>query len=338
MIKIRVPGKIHLVGEHSVVYGEPAIIAALDRHVSVEIRTASAIFINGKEFDIDETKRFSQRIEELWQRCMKNCDFSELSSIMKSDNNFIRASAGYMLDSLQPEEGVKIDIKSDIPRGAGMGSSAAISVAIVASFSSLFKNEFNRQKINSAAFELERFLHGTPSGGDNSACCFGGFLWFRKGENSIEMKNLGTKDSGIFDNFIVANTGIPKLSTCELVQNVRRTDPSIRDPVIKDLGKITSLMKEALEEGDSKRIVNLINRTWDNLSKLGLSTPNADSLISKIRKAGGAAKLCGACGGGTLLAYHEDVDMIRKLVNEAGYQPARIKLGVEGVTTETVSP
>jgi mevalonate kinase len=93
-------------------------------------------------------------------------------------------------------------------------------------------------------------------------------------------------------------------------------------------------MRKSLREKDFPRVKQLINLTWSNLSDLGLSIPEADDLIAKIGEIGGASKLCGACGGGILLAYHEDKKALKKVIRDAGYQPFETELGAEGVRVE----
>ena len=92
--------------------------------------------------------------------------------------------------------------------------------------------------------------------------------------------------------------------------------------------------RKALRERDFGRVKQLINLTWSNLHDLGLSIPEADDLIGKIGRIGGAAKLCGACGGGIMLACHENKEALKKVISDEGYTPWETELGAEGVRIE----
>ncbi|MDI6721606.1 MAG: hypothetical protein QMD85_04400, partial [Candidatus Aenigmarchaeota archaeon] len=183
------------------------------------------------------------------------------------------------------------------------------------------------------AYELEKIIHGTPSGGDNSASCFGGLVWFQKSNPNIIMP-LKNEISYKLENFVLVNSGPPEKNTGELIQHVRDLSERIRNPIIKEIGKMTHEMKEVLKRKDFSRMKEIINKTQKNLSKLGISTKNIDEITSAVRGMGGAAKLCGAGGGGIVLAYHEDKDQLLRTIKDLGYDTIETELGAEGVRVE----
>ncbi|MEM5812453.1 MAG: mevalonate kinase [Candidatus Aenigmatarchaeota archaeon] len=343
-VKVSAPGKVHLVGEHAVVYGEPAIMAAvgLRTYVDAERERGSVIVEDFQrkfkaKWDLKGVLDFSEEARKIWESGAgkKPADFSGLFSFVKGDD-FKKAVIGTTLSKLGIMEGVKVRITSEIPTGSGLGSSSALSVAIVKAVSEAYGKKLPLEKINEIAFGCEQLAHGMPSGGDNSTCCFGGLIWFQKDikTGKFIIKSLRKEVPYEMKEFVLVYTGKPEKTTGELVQQVRMHEPEFRDPRIKRIGEITREMLGALKERDSEGIKSLINEDWTLLRDFGLSTPTADKLIEKIKSMGGAAKLCGACGGGMMLAYHEDLDRLKKAIKSEGFDPMEVKLGVEGVRVE----
>jgi mevalonate kinase len=149
---------------------------------------------------------------------------------------------------------VKIAVKSaGLPIGAGLGSSAAFSVATAGAFVQLhFKlnepqqtwgsDKLNRsvlESINAWAFVGEVLLHGTPSGLDNTTSCFGGMVKFQR-----------TDTGNVFDtlehvptlNMLLTNTKVPR-STKLLVAGVRVLHddmPGVIQPIFTSIANITT--------------------------------------------------------------------------------------------------
>ena len=147
MIKISAPGKIHLLGEHSVVYGKPAILAAIDLRVYVTIQANTD---HTSEVDL----KMRQVIEPIIKKYLK----------------------------LKTLPSYQIQIESQLPIGSGLGSSAAISASYIAALLSFLKVKWNLNLINEMTFEAEKVFHGNPSGGDNSTVVNGGLIMFKKGQ------------------------------------------------------------------------------------------------------------------------------------------------------------
>ena len=139
MITVSVPGKVHLVGEHAVVYGKPALLAAINLRLTV----------TAQEGTNDATGYVTQILEIVKKHF-------HVSSIPK------------------------LTIHSEILSGYHLGSSAAVAVGVIAATSYFLKKIWNPQLFNQLAYEAEKLQHGNPSGGDNTAVTFGGFIWDRK--------------------------------------------------------------------------------------------------------------------------------------------------------------
>lgn len=277
------------------------------------------------------------RLRKLWQEgaSRKPADFSEVFSLAK-EANFKKVAFGTALFRLGVKEGISLNLSGNIPSGSGLGSSSALSLVIVKSIAEAYGKRISLEQMNEIALEIEQFAHGMPPGADNSTCCFGGLIWFQKDMRTgqSEIKSLKKEIPYELKDFILVQTGRPQKTTGELVQMVRMLDPKFRDPKVKRIGQIVREMREALRKKDFGSVKRLINEDWDLLKELGLSTPAADKLVEKIRSIGGAAKLCGACGGGTALCYHEDRTALKKAIKSVGFEPMEVELGVEGVRND----
>lgn len=338
MVKVSAPGKLIIIGEYSVVYGEPAIIAAIGKRCYVEAEESWDVRIESRELDteriypLSETIDFTNNVQKLWNSGFDSKDFSQIFEFMKRDPMYpAKAAIGRALISTGINSGVTIKISSDVPIGAGLGSSSSMSVAIVKAIAELYNKQLTAERINEVAFSIEQFNHGTPSGGDNSACCLGGLVWFQKGSPKNIIQSLKAEIPYELENFILVNVGKPQKTTGELVQQVRNLDEEFRTTKIKALGAATLAMRNALRQQDFSKMKALINFAQRYLAELGVSTPEIDKLAKAVLDIGGAAKLCGAGGGGTVLCYHEDKDRLLKTIQGLGYTPMEVELGVEGV-------
>ncbi|MFQ6136465.1 MAG: mevalonate kinase [Candidatus Hydrothermarchaeales archaeon] len=341
MITVSAPGKVHLMGEHSVVYGEPAIIAAIGMRSQVKADKSEKVSVNSVNltekatWDLDEVRSFTVTLDDLWKNCFEDGDFTLLDNELKETGlNPLKIAIGRSLQLMEIPSGISIEIDSKIPMGAGLGSSASLSVAIPKAISETYSKPLPKHEINEVAYEIEKFNHGTPSGGDNSTCCYGGFVWFQKRSNDNIINPLKDEIPSELKNFVIAYVKEPEKTTGELVQMVRSLKPEIRIPIIKRLGELTVDMRNALRDGDSEKIKKLMNSAQENLAKLGISTKEIDQIYNEVKKIDGAAKISGAGGGGAMICYHDEPRELVDLISDLGHEALKTELGVEGVRVE----
>jgi mevalonate kinase len=90
------------------------------------------------------------------------------------------------------EQGYDFVVRSNLPVGAGLGSSASYSVCVSTALLQLngylAKEKFGldvgaqQDLVNQWAFQAEKVIHGNPSGIDNTVSTLGGAVMFKKGE------------------------------------------------------------------------------------------------------------------------------------------------------------
>jgi len=309
-VTVSAPGKLHLLGEHAVVYGKPAIIAAVNRRCTATLVIPSDPAQRGESRDPFTTE------DDYIDLCFKQAlDF------------FKKRKSSWW---------TKVEIQSNIPLGSGMGSSAAVAVAIAGAVSKLLTGKIIKEQINKIAFNCEKYMHGNPSGGDNTTCTYGGLIWYQKSIPRLLPFSLPEK---ISSKFFIINTGKPEESTKEMVELVATRNQELRTKkVFDDQEKLVYELLTALENGDEKQTADIIKAGEENLEKLGIVSESTKRLIRKIEATGGAAKICGAGGrkkaSGIVLVFHNDFKEIAHIAKQFKLQCEKIRLGEEGVREE----
>lgn len=352
-IIVSAPGKIHLLGEHSVVYGKPAIITALNKRCFVEItqRKDKDIEIFSQDFKIRKVvsgKEILEKTKEAkakWKAYTKNNNIALLRSITADRLDFSIIAIGETLMYLKKtiHYGFKLSIKSDIPVGVGMGSSAALSVCIAGAISTLLTRKIDKEAINEIAFLSEQKKHGFPSGGDNTACCFGGLIWYRKETPDFKIiKPIPfVFPKKIAKNFVVINTGIPAESTGEMVSIVRnlyKEKQRFVESVLSRQEKLTRELLSAIKDANDDLMTRIIREGEKNLEHLGVVSKSSQTIIRSIERLGGAAKICGGGGkskaSGIVLAYRKNPELLKDIAKQRNLHCENIILGEEGIRQE----
>lgn len=307
-VKVSAPGKIILSGEHAVVYGHPAILTSLDRRLKVEITP---------------TKKDLEIVSQYGDKLIKYG--------LKKATRALRKKTDVKL---------KIEIDSKIPVGSGMGSSAALAVALTAAFIRFKKLPWDLEKINSIAYEIEKKQHGNPSGGDNTIATYGGFLWFRK-ESEKQKIFSPIKIEEKLPRVFLIDTGMPKESTKEMVSLVRSLYNHHKRKVEKiflEMEKVTKAFLRYVLKEKRTPFQDLLKENELLLEKLGVVSSSTRQIIRGIEKLGGAAKISGAGGkrggSGIILAYHKNPNRLLSFAARRNLDIFSLKLGEEGVRIE----
>ena len=300
MTRSSAPGKIILFGEHAVVYGRPALaIPVTQVRVDVGILDDSrpGIWIHAPAVDLD----------------------AELNSLPSDHpiasvlHNFLFLSRDFPHPNPSPVgrgargEGkfpnLKIDISSTIPVASGLGSGAAVTVALTRALASHFDTPMTDEEVNAFAYEIEKLHHGTPSGIDNTLITYGEPVYFVKGQ-SIETFKVGEPFT-----IVIGDTGIPA-PTKESVQDVMKlweADKSTWESVFDEVGRIVYEARAAIETGKMTELGELMNRNHALLQKMTVSSPELDRLVTAARVAGAlGAKMSGGGRGGNMIALVPD--------------------------------
>ncbi|HSS78192.1 MAG TPA: hypothetical protein VLV54_15785 [Thermoanaerobaculia bacterium] len=265
-IAVSAPGKLILMGEHAVVYGRPALVAALDRRLTVRVapRPDGAVHLDlpgldhAEETSWEALRAYAHSVRESWHAYSRQPSPESFRTVQRADPaHVVKVALGEVAETLiapppktlitpalfsQPpprppgEEGeqqgylpgLSLRVDSDLPIGSGFGSSAATAVAVIAGALAFRGVPLDPRRIEPLALEVERRQHGLPSGVDSATVLFGGLLWARKlAAGGLETERLPAT-SPLLSRLRVYDTGMPAESTGAVVAAVRaRRD---RDP------------------------------------------------------------------------------------------------------------
>lgn len=292
------PGKVILCGEHSVVYGYPAIAVPV-----------SALRAYARVVPAGRGKGFQVCAEDL------GCT---IGLAQAAAHDPIAAVPRAILRRYQlPEPDGTLTVHSELPMAAGLGSGAAVAVAMARALLLALGLPAPADEVSAIAFEAEKLHHGTPSGIDNTVIAWEQPIVFVRGE-APQRLHVGAEL-----HLLIANSGIAS-STREMVAGVRaryEAEPERYARLLAALGEIAGQARDALTTGDVALVGDLFNRNQRLLEALGVSHPRLEALIAAARQAGAwGAKLTGAGGGGNLIALvsPERSEMVRAALLSAG--------------------
>ncbi len=176
-------GKIILFGEHAVVYGRPALAVPVTQvHADVEVLDSSkdGIWINAPDINL-HAKLNSLPPDH------------PLATVI---NKFFPHPNSSHLRRGKKGEGIEIKISSTIPVASGLGSGAAVSVALIRALSSHLSRPMTDEQINALAYEIEKIHHGRPSGIDNTVITYAKPVYFVKPPLSLPPNSLNLGGDG----------------------------------------------------------------------------------------------------------------------------------------------
>ncbi|MGX7203236.1 mevalonate kinase [Enterococcus plantarum] len=304
----RASGKIILMGEHSVVYGEPAIAFPFqETYISTKVEPDTNMLVD----------------------CHYFCgELSEVPPQLKSVKEVIKQT----LNVLHKEkETFKITITSTIPAERGMGSSAAAAVSIVRALFDYFDMPCTQSELLPLVNRAEKIAHGNPSGIDAAATSGNDSLFFIKGQ-PIESFPMNVSNAYL----IVADTGI-KGQTRAAVSDVAHLFEQNKQRVsqhITELGHLTKLAKQAILTDDVYLLGKIMNQAQVQLKALTVSNDQLDQLVVTARENGSlGAKLTGGGRGGCMIALADSKEQAVKIataIEAAGAKATWIQsLGVK---------
>ena len=285
------PGKVILFGEHAVVYNRPALAVPVTQvHADVEILDSprAGILINAPGIDLHA------ELNSL------PADHPIASVILKVFSTLgLPSPTGRRVGD---KGGLEISITSSIPVASGLGSGAAVSVALIRSLSSFLFRSLTDDEVNMLAFEIEKLHHGTPSGIDNTVITYNKPVYFIKGQ-PIETFKVGRPFT-----IVIGDTGVSAL-TKESVGDVRRLwlrDTANFENCFNEIAQIALIARRSIEHGKPELLGELMDPNHSILQNLTVSSPELDKLVDAARNAGAlGAKLSGGGRGGNMIALVE---------------------------------
>lgn len=303
-------GKIILMGEHAVIYGEPAIAFPF--------------------YKTKVTASFEELIDLTKDQLVSSYYMGGLSKTPHALKN-IKVLLTTLKKDYPFKEKIQLTIKSTIPSERGMGSSAAVATAITRAYFDFLDIPLSRDNLLKYVQISEKITHGNPSGIDAAATSSLEPIYFTK-EHFFDYFSLN------IDAFlIIADTGI-KGQTRETVKDVanlfKKNQQKTRQK-IQQLGYLTKQAKIAIIENTSEKLAQTMNEAQQILQKLTVSNEFLDHLIQTALDAGAiGAKLTGGGRGGCMIALAQ-TKMTANEINKALLKAGAVKTWIQGLGAYT---
>ncbi|XP_075709782.1 mevalonate kinase [Rhinoderma darwinii] len=374
---VSAPGKVILHGEHAVVHGKVALAVGLNLRTFLRLKPMNdnTVLINlpniGTKLswttsdlqalvpsfqESPEHKSVSPSPEQL--DILKT--FAGISNGTKDTESLAVLAFLYLYLSICGRElpSLEILVWSQLPTGAGLGSSAAYSVCLAAALLTVSGRISHPAQeviarwtqtelilINGWAFQGEKVIHGNPSGVDNAVGTWGGALRYQAGQISPIERVPELQ-------ILLTNTRVPR-STKTLVAGVKDKllkYPDIMEPVLSSINAISEECQRVLQaavEGLSKEhysvLEELIDINQHHLNVIGVGHPSLDRLCQVTASHGLHSKLTGAGGGGCAITLLQPdieptvVDAAKQQLSDCGYQCWETSIGAPGVSLHSSS-
>lgn len=300
-IKVSAPGKLILLGEHSVVYHRPCLVSTVSWRLKLSLeKIEKRIF----KIETGDKKGFVKTAVE---------NFSRIYSL-----NF----------------GVKIKKENGLEFNYGLGSSAAVTVSALEGLAELAKIKLSKKELFNLAYQTVLDVQGVGSGFDVAAAIYGGTIYFKTAGEIIEPLT----DQAL--PVVVAYSGV-KADTPTIVRQVaekKKKQPQVINQIFNEITQLVEKGKKALLKKDWPRLGQLMNANQKLLEKLSVSTPKLEKMISAAKSAGAfGAKLSGAGAGDCMIALVEEKNKqaIEKSIEKSGGEIVPIQVGTrQGVKVE----
>ncbi len=272
-------GKIILIGEHSVVYGYPAIAIPLQK---IEI-----------ECIVEEAK----------------------SSFFYNNTNTLSVAIFTALKYLKKENAkIKYKITSQIPQKRGMGSSAAVSIAAIRAVFDYFGKNLESDLLEKLVHTAEIVAHNTPSGLDAKTCLSDKAIKFikNKGFSYIDLNldaYLVIADTGIYGNTGEAVQNVKNLGSKADIPLKKLGE--LTDEMTKILTENNESKKEKLDN-----IGKIMTKANTELEKLNITIEKTELFVkTAIENGANGAKISGGGLGGCVIALAENLEIAKKIKN-----------------------
>ena len=343
-VRVSTPGKLILMGEHAAVYGAPALVTAIGLRLETRLERTGEPGVeldlpaisHREHLSVAEVESYCQAQRRAWETYAADPRPETFAAMDDgAPARLARVALGGCAELLGDLDGLRLRVASDLPLGAGFGSSAAAGVGIVSAAVALAGGSLRWSQVGTLAAQVERRQHGFPSGVDAATVFHGGVLSALRGEDDLDLEPL-------LREIRIVNTGAPAESTGKVVASVaafRADSPETFAAILAAMRDATACFRRMIT-GAQSEIADLLEPVRDYqrcLESIGVVPDAVKEIVQDIERIGGAAKISGAgalsgtCAGCLLIILPEDGDLA------AGLEEIFAPLAAEGVRVESVA-
>jgi len=319
------PGKVILLGEHAVVYGRTALAAAIDRHVTVGIAGLRHEERALRPCSGHALRASARTVLDPFEKDSSSAHPEALEGCALNDPRLAEALARAAQVVGLPPNGWVATIATDVPLAMGLGSSAALSVALVRALARFAQRPLGDAAVCAGAFEIEKIFHGFPSGIDNTVATYSGLIAFTQGTTTRPLPARRSLP-------LVIALGRTPRRTQQTVKALRRrweTNPADCEPLFDEIAALVDDAEQAIAAGDLRTLGAAMSANHAVLRRLAISTGELDQMVNLAVTQGAlGAKLTGGGGGGAVIClYDGDRDGLVDAFARAGWQAFATDIG-----------
>ena len=296
-VTVKAPGKLMILGEHSVMYGYSCLVTAVDKYLTVEAG-------------------FSER------------GLDEIISPQSSDQSFIKQTLAYFRQGKKKNNYFRIKTESEIT-GFGLGSSAAAVVATMKALSYLHQIKLTDRKLFEICYQIVLNVQKKASGFDVASCIYGGNIKF-----SGQSKKAEKISSNLLPlSAVFTGSKADTKAMIDRVAEIRNKDPQKTDGIFIEIEQIVNQGRQAILEKNWQVLGRLMNQNQILLKELGVSNSGIDKLAEVALKNGAyGAKLSGAGGGDCIIVLLDVNERLRieDALKKAGGEIVVLTTSVKG--------
>ena len=305
----KAPGKIILFGEHFVVYENRAILGAINKYATVasEKTNTDNILISSSLGQISIQKDEDEnKIEKKFR------PFFHIAKEIIIKNNF--------------NKGISIKIESEIPIGAGLGSSSACCVAAAASISNLFNNT-DKKEILELAIQAEKTIFPNSSGADCTVSVYGGIIEYQRERGFSKINTENEFNFLIIDSEQVHATD----KVVGQVKKFKEENKNVFSELCSEEERLITKALDSMKNNDLETIGKCMAQNQIYLEQIGVSNDILLSITKEIEKITFGAKITGAGDGGCIIALTQKDDDLSEYVNTTKYQTHKVSIQKTGM-------
>jgi D-glycero-alpha-D-manno-heptose-7-phosphate kinase len=265
--------------------------------------------------------------------------FASLSSLMAA-RKYRHALAAYLVRFFRPKQGFLLESHSESPAGAGISGSSAMMICTSAALARFVGRKIDIEQIRVIAQNVEAQLIRVPTGcQDYYPAMYGGANAIHLREDGICCEPITTPPHELDKRFVLFYTGAPRQSGINnwevFKQHINGDKHVIRN--FAEISRIAQAMHVALKGAKWDDVERLLHEEWKlrRTNAPGITTPLIDKLIAAAKRQGArAAKVCGAGGGGCVIALVEEGsrDRVHEAIRKNGGQPLDFRISTRGLT------
>ena len=270
--------------------------------------------------------------------------FADLDELLSAKSHK-HPLAAFAIRHFRPAAGFALETYSESPAGAGISGSSALMIATCAALAQFIGEQIEPEQLRVLAQNIEAQLIRVPTGcQDYYPAIYGGVSAIHLEVAGVRREPIPVPLEEVDQRFVLFYTGAPRKSGINnwkvFKQHIDGNKQVLRN--FSEIARIAQEMHRALVDEDWNAVERLIAEEWKlrRTNAPGISTPVIDKLIEAAKRNGArATKVCGAGGGGCVIALIEKGarQQVEDAVRRKGGQPLDFRVAPEGLQFHAVS-